>query len=61
MTKSLATGCIKSKKCTKLEKHLLVEKVSIDDEISHLFAFDIFFGLNKCGERKLMYNEIHKK
>ena len=61
MTKSLPPGCIKEKKKAPSWKDfkILIEKVSIDDKIGHLFVADIFFDENKASKIKLMYSEIY--
>ena len=37
----------------------LLEKVSLEDEIGHLYIFDIMFDADKATEKQLVYNEIY--
>ena len=58
MTKPMATGSIKEKLSSWIEFNLLMEKVSLDDPIGHLFVVDIEFDYEKATECQIMYNEI---
>ena len=46
MTKPMPTGCIKEhpSSCSMLEFKLLLETVSLDNRIGHLYVVDIEFG-----------------
>ena len=60
MTKPLPTGCIKDD--TDLSwgtLHFLLENVSFEYEIGHLFVADIEFDLKNATEREFAYNEIY--
>ena len=49
MTRPMPTGCIKQNNSPSwLEFNLLLEKVSLDDPIGHLFVVDIEFDKKKC-------------
>ena len=59
MTKPMLTGCIKENNSpTWLEFNLLLEKVSLEDPISHLFVVDIEFDEKNATRKQYMYNEI---
>ena len=59
MTRPMPTGCIKQNNSTSwLEFNLLLEKVSLDDSIGHLFIVDIEFDEQNATKRQYMYNEI---
>ena len=59
MTRPMLTGCIKQNNSPSwLEFNLLIEKVSLDDPISHLFVVDIEFDEKNATEKQYMYNEI---
>ena len=59
MTKSLPTGCIKEYPSPSwLKFNFLLESVSLDDPIGHLFVVDIEFNVKNATERQLLYNEI---
>ena len=59
MTRPMPTGCIKQNNSPSwLEFNLLVEKVSLEDPIGHLFVADIEFDEQNASEKQYMYNEI---
>ena len=59
MTRPMPTGCIKQNNSPSwLEFNLLVEKVSLEDPIGHLFVVDIEFDEQNASEKQYMYNEI---
>ena len=59
MTKPMPTGCIKeNNSSTWLEFNLLLEKVSLEDPIDHLFVVDIEFDEKNTSRKQYMYNEI---
>ena len=59
MTKPMPTGCIKENNSpTWLEFNLLLEKVSLEDPIGHLFVVDIEFDEKNATRKQYMYNEI---
>ena len=59
MTKPMPTGCIKENNSpTWLEFNFLLEKVSLEDTISHLFVVDIEFDEKNATRKQYMYNEI---
>ena len=58
MKKPMATGSIKEKLPSWIEFNLLMEKVSLDDLIGHLFVVDIEFDHEKATECQIMYNQI---
>ena len=59
MTKHLATGCIKLKKCPYLEKvNIMCKTVYLDDKIAHLFVVDINFDAGAKTKTR-MYDELH--
>ena len=63
MTKRLPTSCIKRQKTISncYEFHLLIEKVSVEDKIGHLFVVDIKFDKNEARKREcLLTKSIHK-
>ena len=60
MTKPLLTGCIKDNDDIYWETfNFLLEKVSFDDTICHLYIVDIEFDLKNAIERVFAYNEIY--
>ena len=60
MTKPLPTGCIKENfDVTWSNFNLLLEKVSLDDQIGHLYVVDIEFDHKKATENQIAYNEIY--
>ena len=60
MTKPLPTGCIKDDTDLSWETlHFLLENVSFEYEIGHLFVADIEFDLKNATEREFAYNEIY--
>ena len=59
MTRPVPTGCIKQNISPSwLEFNLLIEKVSLEDSIGHLFVVDIEFDEKNASEKQYMYNEI---
>ena len=59
MTRPMPTGCIKQNTSPSwLEFNLLLEKVSLEDSIGHLFIVDIEFDEKNASEKQYMYNEI---
>ena len=59
MTRPMPTGCIKQNNSpTWLEFNLLLEKVTLEDPIGHLFIVDIEFDEQNATEKQYMYNEI---
>ena len=60
MTKPLPTGCIKDDTDLSWETlHFLLENVSFEYEIGHLFVADIECDLKNATEREFAYNEIY--
>ena len=60
MTKPLPTGCIKDNddvSCVTFNK--LLESVSFEDTIGHLYIVDIEFDFKNATEREFADNEIH--
>ena len=59
MTRPMPTGCIKQNTLpTWSTFNLLLEKVSLEDKIGHLFVVDIEFDFENASHRQLIYNEI---
>ena len=59
MTRPMPTGCIKQNNSRPwLKFNLLLEKVSFEDPIGHLFIVDIEFDVKNATEKQLIYNEI---
>ena len=63
MTKTFAYGCIKkqkqkTKKTTLIEFNKILDKISHDDKIGHLFVVDIKF-YNK-NPKTLLFNEVYQ-
>ena len=59
MTRPMPTGCIKQITSPNWATfNLLIEKVSLDDKIGHLFVVDIEFDFQNATARQLTYNEI---
>ena len=59
MTKPMPTGCMKENNSPSLlEFNLLLEKVSLEDPIGHLFIVDIEFDEKNATKKQYMYNEI---
>ena len=59
MTRPMPTGCIKENNSPSwLKFNLLLETVTLEDKIGHLFIVDIEFDLENADERKYLYNEI---
>ena len=59
MTKPMPTGCIKENNSPSwLKFNLLLETITLEDKIGHLFIVDIEFDLENADERKYLYNEI---
>ena len=60
MTKPLPTGCIKQNLDTSWRtSNLLLQNVSLDDQVGHLYMVDIEFDHNKATEKQLVCNEIY--
>ena len=61
MTKPLPTGCIKnSKKIPSLrEFNLIIEGISHEDKIGHLFIVDIDFNTEKATRKRIYFNEFY--
>ena len=60
MTKSLPTGCIKdNKNITWNTFNRLLETVSLEDDIGHLYIVDIEFDKENASEKTFAYNEIY--
>ena len=59
MTKRMPTGCIKEYNLPSwLTFHLRLEKVSLDNPVSHLFVVDIKFDQKNATKKQFLYNEI---
>ena len=59
MTRPMPTGCIKQHNSpTWLEFNLLLQKISLDDSIGHLFIADIEFDEQNANKKHYLYNEI---
>ena len=59
MTRPMPTGCIKQNSSpSSLEFNLLLEKVSLEDTIGHLFIVDIEFDEKNATKRQYMYYKI---
>ena len=59
MTRPMPTGRIKQKTLPSwVTFNLLIEKVSLEDKIGHLFVVDIEFDFENASPRQLTYNEI---
>ena len=60
MTKPLPTGCIKDSNDISWETlNSLLESVSFEDIISHLYIVDIEFDFKNATKREFAYNEIY--
>ena len=60
MTRPMPTGCIKQNTSPNwVTFNLLIEKVSLEDKIGHLFVVDIEFDFENASGRQLTYNEIY--
>ena len=60
MTKSLPTGCIKDNSDISWRTFsLLLESVSLEDKIGHLYIVDIEFDVKNAIKKILAYNEIY--
>ena len=60
MTKPLPTGCIKENLDVSWRTfNLLLEKVSLNDQIGHLYVVDIEFDHKNATENQTVYNEIY--
>ena len=57
-TKPMAIGSIKDKTPSWTEFNLLMEKVSLDNPIGHLFVVDIAFDHEHATDAQIMYNEM---
>ena len=59
MMKPMPTGCIKEYNSPSwLTFNLLLEKVSSDNPIGHLFVVDIEFDQKNATKKQFLYNEI---
>ena len=59
MTKPLSTGCIKDSDDISWETfNSLLESVSFEDTIGHLYIVDIEFDFKSATKREFAYNEI---
>ena len=58
MTEPMPVGSIKDKDPSWAEFNLLMEKISLDDPIGHMFVVDIEFDYQKATDRQIMYNEV---
>ena len=59
MTRPMPTGCIKQNTSPSWATfNLLIEKVSLEDKIGHLFVVDIEFDFENASARQLTYNKI---
>ena len=60
MTKPLPTGCIKDHKDISWDTfNFLLELVSFEDKIGHLYIVDIEFDVKNTTKREYAYNEIY--
>ena len=60
MTKSLPKGCIKDNSGLSWQTfNLLLESVSLEDRIGHLYIVDSEFDTKNASEKILAYNEIY--
>ena len=60
MTESLPTGCIKNNlDISRKTFNILLESVSFEDKIAHLYIVDIEFDKKNATEKILAYNEIY--
>ena len=60
MTKPLPTGCIKEDNDTSWQTFkFLLESVSFEDKIGHLYIVDIEFDYKNATEKEFAYNEIY--
>ena len=61
MTKPLSTDCIKkTKKIPSMcELQLIIEGISHEDKIGHLFVVDLMFDFERCTAKELLFNEIY--
>ena len=62
MTKSLPTGCIKDNSDLSWKTfNPLLESVSLEDRIGHLYIIDIELDTKNASEKILAYNEIYPR
>ena len=60
MAKPLPTGCIKNDTDLSWQTfNLLLESVSLNDKIGHLYIVDIFFDHKNATKQQIVYNEIY--
>ena len=60
MTKPLPTGCIKSDPDLSWRTfNLLLESVTLEDKIGHLYIVDIKFDYKNATKQQIVYNEIY--
>ena len=59
MTKPLPYGCIKKQKNipTLKQFNFILQKLSIDDNVGHLFVVDIKFDEKAANKKTLLFNE----
>ena len=58
--KPLPTGCIKENLDVSWRTfNLLLEKVSLNDQIGHIYVVDIKFDHKNASENQIVYNEIY--
>ena len=58
MTKPMPVGSVKEKSPSWVEFDLLMEKVSLDNPLGHIFVVDVEFDHEKATDCQIMYNEI---
>ena len=60
MTKPLPTGCIKDDKYISWKTfNFLLETVSFEDKMGHLYTVDIELNVKNATKREFTYNEIY--
>ena len=60
LTKPLPTGSIRSRETPTIrEFNLIIEGISDEDKIGHLFIVDVEFNEEKTSEKHLLFNEIY--
>ena len=60
MTKPFLTGCIKQNlDMIWMTFNLLLQNVSLNDQIGHLYVVDIEFDHTKATEKQIVHNEIY--
>ena len=58
MTKPVLVGSIKEQSLSWVKFKLLMEKVSLDNPIGHIFVVDVEFEHEKATDCQIMYNDI---